>query len=961
MSIDVNVQNDLVIVTESSEDITVNVSNAAGPAGVGVPVGGSTGQVLKKQSGTDYDTFWALDGVGVPYSGATGDVNLGEYGLSAGQITLDTTPTGIPTEQGAMYWDADAETVALIMNGTIQKIGEDMFYHVRNTTGSTIPKGTAVRFSGTTGNSGRLLIAPMLANGTYPSQYYMGITSEELLNNEDGKVYHFGKMRGINTSAFTDGAILYVSPSVAGALTATPPVAPNNIIIAAAVVHAANNGTLMIRTTLGSNINSDEGVLITTPANNEALIYESSTSLWKNKTIATALGYTPISGSGVTGQVAYWNGTNSQTGSNNLFWDAANARLGIGTNTPTSSLHVIGDLNIRGSGSTSSSFGITLIKSNGTSTFAIRNDGFGILNGNLLLTTALPYLQLTPTSWGSFYMQSGVNIAANGAGDYTNFQNPSSKGFAFTQGGTANLLITPTSNVLINSTTDGGQRLQVQGTTLLNGLSSINGAGIANTALAIYANGTGAGNSIFQGLDSSSVQRISFSASGNFLITGATDTGTSSNDSKFRLNYNFAPTSGTRTHDSITLSTTINQTGGANGITRGLLISPTLTAAADWRSIEWSNNSGWGLYGDGSANNFLRGGLGIGTTSALSFVNINLARRIGGASSAWSFYNQGTIQSDVTNTAYYFSTEAITQATAFTVSNIFHYNAQQFAFGSGSSVTNQFGYAVNSTLIGATNNYGFYGNIPNGTNRWNLYMNGTADNYLRGKLLINTTTVGTFDLDVNGTARVQSDMLVRGSGTTSASTGFTVQNSSSTQLFSVRNDSAIFIGNGNNLFYAYSTSITSPNPAGAFLALSYGANGVSSSGYGLFIRNYNVTNREYTSGDGGAVRISEGYAPTSGTGTFASLVFTPVINQTGGANGITRGLYIVPTLTAAADWRAIEVSAGVSVLAPSTTASATLRIPSGTAPTSPVNGDIWFDGTDLKMRIGGVTKTFTLI
>jgi len=78
MSIDVNVQNDLVIVTESSEDITVNVSNAAGPqgpAGVGVPVGGTTGQVLKKSSGTNYDTFWSADNAGVPYSGATGDVD----------------------------------------------------------------------------------------------------------------------------------------------------------------------------------------------------------------------------------------------------------------------------------------------------------------------------------------------------------------------------------------------------------------------------------------------------------------------------------------------------------------------------------------------------------------------------------------------------------------------------------------------------------------------------------------------------------------------------------------------------------------------------------------------------------------------------------------------------------------------------------------------------------------------
>jgi hypothetical protein len=44
----------------------------------------------------------------------------------------------------------------------------------------------------------------------------------------------------------------------------------------------------------------------------------------------------------------------------------------------------------------------------------------------------------------------------------------------------------------------------------------------------------------------------------------------------------------------------------------------------------------------------------------------------------------------------------------------------------------------------------------------------------------------------------------------------------------------------------------------------------------------------------------------------------------------------------------------------STTSISSLNIPSGTAPSSPVDGDIWFDGTDIKMRIGGTTKTFTL-
>lgn len=46
-----------------------------GAAGVGVPSGGSTGQVLKKKSGTDYDTEWgAAPGQGVPTGGTTGQI-----------------------------------------------------------------------------------------------------------------------------------------------------------------------------------------------------------------------------------------------------------------------------------------------------------------------------------------------------------------------------------------------------------------------------------------------------------------------------------------------------------------------------------------------------------------------------------------------------------------------------------------------------------------------------------------------------------------------------------------------------------------------------------------------------------------------------------------------------------------------------------------------------------------------
>ncbi len=44
----------------------------------------------------------------------------------------------------------------------------------------------------------------------------------------------------------------------------------------------------------------------------------------------------------------------------------------------------------------------------------------------------------------------------------------------------------------------------------------------------------------------------------------------------------------------------------------------------------------------------------------------------------------------------------------------------------------------------------------------------------------------------------------------------------------------------------------------------------------------------------------------------------------------------------------------------SATGAAGFNLPSGTAPTSPVNGDMWYDGTNLKVRLAGTTRTVTV-
>lgn len=85
---------------------------------------------------------------------------------------------------------------------------------------------------------------------------------------------------------------------------------------------------------------------------------------------------------------------------------------------------------------------------------------------------------------------------------------------------------------------------------------------------------------------------------------------------------------------------------------------------------------------------------------------------------------------------------AISTADAITgVTSYIGFSATQGTITGGTRVapTSQYGFLANSTLTGATNNYGFHSNIASGTGRWNFYAAGTAKNYFAGNTGFGTT------------------------------------------------------------------------------------------------------------------------------------------------------------------------------------------------------------------------------
>ena len=217
-------------------------------------------------------------------------------------IGFDTTPGGtLPTTEGSLYWDsADGiQTLNLVMAGgnATQQIGQEQYYRVKAS--SAITNGQVVMFTGTIGASGGLTAAPATGLTASTASYVMGVATQDIALNDWGYVTSFGLVRQIDTSAFTDGAILYLNPSVAGGLTTTIPSAPNPKVQVCAVVYAAANGSLFIRPSFGGILGQYEGdVEVSTPANGNLLIRNQTSGKWVNANLTAGSGVSVTNGAG---------------------------------------------------------------------------------------------------------------------------------------------------------------------------------------------------------------------------------------------------------------------------------------------------------------------------------------------------------------------------------------------------------------------------------------------------------------------------------------------------------------------------------------------------------------------------------------------------------------------------------------------------------------------------------------
>lgn len=198
-------------------------------------------------------------------------------------IQLLTTGGNADTA-GELAWNEDEQTLDIAKGGgAVLQVGQEIAFLVHNDTAGTITEGTGVMYAGTHGASGQLSVAPMVANGTLPGHVFLGIMTQTIAPGELGFVTTFGKVRGINTSAYPEESILYCDPANPGGFVTTEPDGPNLKLPVATVIHSGNNGVIFVRAATGQFLKDCHDVETADAHDGDVLTWNDTANRWEHQ------------------------------------------------------------------------------------------------------------------------------------------------------------------------------------------------------------------------------------------------------------------------------------------------------------------------------------------------------------------------------------------------------------------------------------------------------------------------------------------------------------------------------------------------------------------------------------------------------------------------------------------------------------------------------------------------------
>jgi hypothetical protein len=214
----------------------IDESDITGGTADGVTITGST--VNSTPIGASAPSIGKFTSVQLA-SGATGTIGFGEIRLNSNELTLDVGMSG----------------------GVVGQMFEEHFISFTNTSGQAMVSGQVVGFAGVDNVNSIPYGQLVTANPAYNPLYTMGIVTQDIGNGAYGRATMFGKVRNINTTGFqvsevwAPGDLLYIHPTIPGAMTNIEPAVPSQSLLMAAVLRVgATTGTILVRPQLTAHL-----------------------------------------------------------------------------------------------------------------------------------------------------------------------------------------------------------------------------------------------------------------------------------------------------------------------------------------------------------------------------------------------------------------------------------------------------------------------------------------------------------------------------------------------------------------------------------------------------------------------------------------------------------------------------------------------------------------------------------
>jgi hypothetical protein len=200
-------------------------------------------------------------------------------GSGAGSIT-EATSLNVPGSGGATSWNNVDGTIDFPLSDEVTlQLGQEEFFYAKAS--EAISKGEVVMFAGAQGNHLLIQKADVTVTG-FRQEWVVGVANQNFDNNEFGYVTSFGKVRNIDTLAFSEGDLLWLSVTTPGELTNVEPTKPACPVLVAAVTRShQTQGTIFVRVSTTKKLQELCDVSSATPNDGDVLAWDAATSTWK--------------------------------------------------------------------------------------------------------------------------------------------------------------------------------------------------------------------------------------------------------------------------------------------------------------------------------------------------------------------------------------------------------------------------------------------------------------------------------------------------------------------------------------------------------------------------------------------------------------------------------------------------------------------------------------------------------